>query len=126
MVLEAVKPHYQALETIKPNFQEAIQAALDCLNVCESCASTCLQDDEASVLTRCIHLSWECAAVCDGMTKSLLGGSKYAQDWVLLCIEVCEDCAAECERHDHPCCRACAEACRACARVCSELLLTLA
>lgn len=126
MVLEAVKPHYQAFETIKPNFQGAIQAALDCLSVCESSATACLQDEEAGALTRCIHLSWECAAVCDGMTKSLLSGSKYAKDWVLLCIEVCEDCAAECERHDYPHCRACAEACRACARVCGELLLTLA
>ena len=34
------------------------------------------------------------------------------------CARVCEDCAAECEKHDHEHCKLCAQMCRECAADC--------
>jgi hypothetical protein len=38
-----------------------------------------------------------------------------------LCAEVCDDCAAECEKHEHDHCQACAGACRKCADECRKM-----
>jgi hypothetical protein len=35
-----------------------------------------------------------------------------------LCARVCDECAAECEKHDHEHCRLCAQMCRECAADC--------
>ena len=37
-----------------------------------------------------------------------------------LCARVCEECAAECERHDHEHCKLCAQMCRECAEDCRK------
>ena len=36
----------------------------------------------------------------------------------MLCARMCEECAAECERHDHDACRLNAQICRECAADC--------
>ncbi|HRO44370.1 hypothetical protein [Agriterribacter sp.] len=36
----------------------------ECAHVCNQCISSCLQEEEVSMLTRCISLDMDCAEIC--------------------------------------------------------------
>jgi hypothetical protein len=43
-----------------------------------------------------------------------------------LCARVCDECAIECERHDHEHCKLCAQMCRECAADCRRAAESIA
>lgn|SRR5690349_5824199 len=102
---------------------ELIDALNNCATECNHCATACLEEDDAKMLTRCVKLDIDCADICR-LTASLIArGSEHANHLLEECAEVCNRCAEECEKHSHmEHCRQCAEACRACAEACSHLV----
>jgi len=97
-----------------------LQALHSCAAVCNYCASACLGEDDVKMMARCIKLDIDCADIC-GLTASLIArGSDHGYHLLKECIEVCDACAEECEKHakrmEH--CKACAEACRECVEEC--------
>lgn len=105
------------------NHRQLIMALNDCATECNHCATACLDEQDVKMLSRCIKLDLDCAAICS-LTATLLGrGSEHGHHLLKECIEVCNACAEECEKHasmgmEH--CRTCAEACRACAQACQS------
>lgn len=106
----------------------AIDACLNCLQACTSCADADLAETDVDELRVCIALCLNCADVCD-LTARLL--SRPAQsDHVVVhrvlqaCVRECALCAEECARHaqHHRHCAICAKACRACEAACRALL----
>lgn len=74
------------------------------------------------MLARCIKLDRDCAAICLLAVEAMAGGSEFAKQICTLCAEICNACAAECEKHSHmEHCKKCAEACRKCAMECSSM-----
>ncbi|MES2267440.1 MAG: four-helix bundle copper-binding protein [Bacteroidota bacterium] len=76
------------------------------------------------MMSRCIQLDLECAAVCRAATELMSLGSEYSEHLCRLCVDACKACAEECEKHaqmgmEH--CKKCAEACRRCAEACEQM-----
>lgn len=103
--------------------QSIIDALNKCISVCNHCSFACLDEDNLKMLVNCIKLDIDCAAICT-LTASLLArGSEHGKHLIKECIEVCNACANECEKHadHHDHCKTCAEACRACIVACTSL-----
>src|SRR5260370_11773551 len=106
----------------------AIDACLNCLQACTSCADADLVEDDVAEMRACIALCLGCADVCDLVARVL---SRPAQsDHVVVhrllqaCVRECTICAEECDRHaeHHRHCAICAQVCRACGVACRALL----
>lgn len=76
------------------------------------------------MLSRCIQLDMECAAICYAAAQVMSINGGYSEDICRVCADICFDCAEECEKHAghmvH--CRQCAEACRKCAEECRRMV----
>lgn len=109
----------------KDKLRAAIDAALECGSTCASCSDACLHGDDAAMMTRCIDLDNQCAAICFTTANILSRPGPNGDSWediVKACIAVCRECADECGSHDHDHCKICAESCRKCADACQALL----
>ena len=102
-------------------FQSCIEACAQCAQVCEHCANACLFEPDANVMTACIRLDRDCAAICWLAAAFMSRRSEFDTDVCRLCAAVCDACANECEKHSHDHCRRCAEACRKCAEECRNV-----
>jgi len=102
---------------IIPN-DEIIKKLDICIAACNFCAASCLQEEHVNHMARCISLDMDCADVCRAAAVLLARGSRHGKHLLKECIELCEACADECEKHEHDHCRACATACRECAEAC--------
>ncbi len=105
----------------------AIDACLNCLQSCTSCADSDLVEPDVAEMRACIALCVNCADVCDLVARIL---SRPAQSDHLVvhrllqaCVRECALCAEECARHEHHRhCAVCARVCRACEAACRALL----
>lgn len=106
----------------------AIDACLNCVQSCTSCAGADLVETDVAEMRACIALCLDCTDVCDLVARIL---SRPAQsDHVVVhrllqaCVRECTLCAEECTRHakHHRHCAVCAKACRACEVACRALL----
>lgn len=102
----------------------AARHAMLCSLFCTSCADAC--SSEEMDMSQCIRNCLDCADVCAATAR--LAVRRTAQNIEVLraqleaCINACETCAAECERHDNPHCALCAKMCRECAEDCRKAL----
>jgi hypothetical protein len=99
---------------------DAVHHAMYCAKMCLSCADACLAEE--MYMAQCIRLCLDCADVCEATTRLGLRrtGSNEAvlREMLEFCARACDECAAECEKHDHEHCRLCAQICRECAEDC--------
>jgi hypothetical protein len=97
-----------------------IEALNKCAAECNHCFAACLDEENVQMLTNCIKLDIDCAQLCT-LTASLLArGSEHGLHLLKECAELCDACAAECEKHSshHEHCKNCAVACSDCADIC--------
>lgn len=106
----------------------AIDACLDAVQACTSCADSSLVEEDIAELSTCIALDIGCADLC-AVTARFLSRPARADHVVThqllgACVRTCASCAEECERHaaHHRHCAVCAKVCRVCERACAELL----
>lgn len=105
------------------HFQSCIDACLRCASICDHCASACLQEKDVQMLTRCIQLDNESAAICYATAQVMSLNGEHAEQICRVCADVCLACAEECEKHSHmEHCKQCAEACRQCAEECRKMV----
>lgn len=96
----------------------------NCVTACNHCFAACLDEADVKMMTNCIKLDMDCAAICQ-LTASLIArGSKHGQHLLKECAEICNACADECQKHgengmQH--CMDCADACRECSEACAEM-----
>lgn len=103
--------------------KQLLDALNNCAAECNHCTTACLEEQDVQMLTKCIRLDIDCAAICT-LTASLVArGSEHGRHMLKECAEVCNACAEECEKHashmEH--CKRCAETCRACAEACAAI-----
>ncbi len=110
-------------QIMKNGYQSCIEACLQCAAACDYCASSCLNEGKhIEHLAKCIQLDMECAAICRTSAQLMSLQSEHANAICQICADICNACAAECEKHDMDHCRLCAEACRHCAEECSSMV----
>lgn len=99
-----------------------IQELINCALKCEACATACLHEEHIKMMTHCMELDRDCADVCMVTAKLLQRDSEIAHQMLVICAEICQRCANECNTHEHDHCQACAKACEACAQACNQHL----
>lgn len=103
------------------NHKELINTLNECAAECNHCTTACLEEQDVKMLARCIKLNIDCVEICKLTASYIARGSEHAEHVMKECAEICEACAAECEKHKHmEHCKQCAEACRRCAEACSR------
>ncbi|MHB1353953.1 MAG: four-helix bundle copper-binding protein [Thiobacillus sp.] len=102
-------------------FASCIQACDECAAACDHCATACLQEADPKPMARCVALDIDCAAICRLASGYMARGSVFARRMCAICAEVCEACGAECAKHPHGHCQACAQACRRCVEACRRM-----
>jgi hypothetical protein len=106
----------------------AIDACLDSLQACTTCADESLAEKDVGDMRLCIALCFSCADVCTVTARALSRPSHWdhavVNDLLQACVRTCTSCSEECERHaqHHRHCAICARTCRACERACTDLL----
>lgn len=94
----------------------SIQAFVECMIACKTCAAACLQEEH--MMRECIKHCLTCVEICQLCTSLELRHSELAEQAMPLCAHACQLCAAECGKHEHEHCQICAKACLACAQAC--------
>lgn len=113
-VMTATQSHQSQLDA-------CIEACLDCLRECETCATACLDSDMVQMMAQCIKTCRDCADTCDICARFMARNSDLHAQLCGICAEACDRCAAECAKHDHDHCKQCAESCRRCAESCRQM-----
>ncbi len=101
--------------------QSCIDACNACAGACEHCTASCLIEDDVKMMSRCIALDIDCAAVCRLAASFLSRGSEFSGQICEACADICDACGEECAKHTHEHCLQCAEACRLCAQECRSM-----
>jgi hypothetical protein len=80
-------------------------------------------------MTQCIRLCMDCSDICDATANLAIRQTGDDQptlrELLEVCARMCEQCAAECERHEHEHCKLCAQICRECAEDCRNAAASL-
>jgi hypothetical protein len=108
-------------------YQSCIDECIKCAVQCNHCATECLNEQDAAMLTKCIQLDRDCAVICLAAVDYMSRGSENAPQVCAICADICDACAEECEKHakmEH--CKLCAEQCRKCAEECRKLATIVA
>jgi hypothetical protein len=101
--------------------KELQQKLINCAITCEDCERACLNEDNITLLARCIELTRDCADICLQGARLVQREAEIADDYVLVTEKMCRMCAEECRKHNHEHCQACAEVCEACADACQMM-----
>ena len=91
-----------------------------CATQCNNCVMECLAEQDVKSMANCIKIDLDCAEICRTVSSFLSRSSNHAQHLMKECIEICTNCAIQCEQHSHlEHCRKCAEVCRICIAECN-------
>ncbi len=105
----------------------AARHAMFCALMCTSCADACVAEEMD--MAQCIRSCLDCADVCTATARLAVRRTgqnvEVLRAMLALCADVCESCAAECERHAHGHCELSARMCRECAADCRAALPTV-
>ena len=100
--------------------EKLIHALGRCINSCNYCADACLDEENVKMMVPCIRTDRVCAEVCSTLSQVLTTRYTEVKGLIDYCIEVCNACADECEKHEHQHCKDCAKAFRECADECAS------
>ena len=99
-----------------------------CIELCQACHATCLETvmhclsmGGPHAAPNHIGLMLDCADICRTSADFMLRNSRHHALTCATCAEVCEACAADCERFDDEFMKACAAVCQRCAASCREM-----
>ncbi len=98
-----------------PQRPELLKALEECTSTGRRCVSHCLTTfaEGDTSLADCARAVHEMVAVCEAMETLTISNSSHLAVLAKACVDVCETCRAECEKHAkmHKECRECMEAC---------------
>lgn len=114
---------HTATHHVDREMEACIQACLDCHRICLQTVAHCLQQGGKHAEPAHLRLLMDCAQTCLTSADFMLRGSTFHGRTCGVCAEVCDACAADCERIDpnDAMMKACAEACRRCAESCRKM-----
>jgi len=96
-------------------FKDCMDACFNCALECRHCLESCLKEEDIKILTRCIRINNDCAAICNLTATLMAGDSEFVNEFLQLCTIICDDCAIECGKHSYlEHCKRCAEASERC------------
>jgi Cys-rich four helix bundle protein (predicted Tat secretion target) len=113
-------------EDVPPSNVALVAAALHCVKMGEACFNHCVQTLSRgdTSMKECIRTTSSMLPMCTVLARFSAMDAKRLKELAKLCIDVCGDCRAECEKHKdhHATCKACMESCAACIDECKKLI----
>ncbi|MGB5106911.1 MAG: four-helix bundle copper-binding protein [Candidatus Zixiibacteriota bacterium] len=102
--------------------QRCIADCLKCYEVCVRTKVHCLDMGGSHAERHHITLMSACADACSTSAHVMLMESEFQNRFCMLCADICERCAADCERFvDDDKMQSCALTCRQCAETCMDM-----
>jgi hypothetical protein len=124
---EMISRHPDVAGNLNEDLATAARHAMFCALMCTSCADACVAEDMD--MAQCVRSCLDCADVCTATSRLAVRRTgqnvEVLRATLRLCAEVCDACAAECERHSHGHCELSARMCRECAADCRKALATV-
>lgn len=102
-------------------YKSCIEACQLCAAICHHCAVSCLAEENVAMMTRCIQLDMECAAICAATAQVLSMAGTQGKEMAMICAQICDNCSMECAKHDNRHCRECSDICHNCANQCRDI-----
>ena len=80
---------------------EAIDATIGCYQACLAASMHhCLEEGGEHVEPRHFRLMMSCAEICRTAAHMMMIGSEDYRAVCAVCVDICDKCANDCERHD--------------------------
>src|SRR3954469_17433388 len=102
------------MPTVSVN-ETLIRKISDCATECNKCLASCLEEEDVSMMARCIELDLDCSEICILTSSFVSRDSESTATLLPMCAEICNACAEECSKHDLDHCQKCAAICKECA-----------
>jgi hypothetical protein len=93
-----------------------------CAFVSQECHEKCLESNTDHTLDRCIEITRNCSVFCKFTLLTMNADVGHADIYFCICADMCNRCASECEKFDHPFLLRCAVICRQCAAACQAMV----
>src|SRR5688500_15166327 len=108
--------------THHPEMANCMEECQQCHNICLETLAHCLTMGGAHAEASHINLLIDCAEICQTSANFLLRDSTMHTRTCGACADVCEHCAASCEKMGEDAqMKECAKACRRCAESCRKM-----
>ena len=94
-----------------------------CVKPCQECAKACIdamKHAQANKMEGMAKATELCHLMCLTCANAVAGGNPRSWAICELCENICNDCAAECEKINDEHAKKCAKACRDCAVACAN------
>lgn len=115
------------METVSHNTnvanKELVKKLIECALTCEECEAACLNEENITLLARCIELDRDCADICLQASRLVQRDSEISEEYLMVCEKICRMCAEECNKHNYDHTKMCAEACLSCADACHRMVM---
>ncbi len=100
-----------------------VASATHCVETANVCLAHCLDRlaDGDKTMANCARSVTGLIAVCNALVVLAAQHSPLLPRYAAVAAEACKACEDECNKHDHPPCKACADACKACAAECAKI-----
>lgn len=102
-----------------------VDASLNCIKTGQACLSHCMSEfkNGNKKMVDCATSVQEMLTMCDTMSQMASFESKHIKKVAQACIDVCESCANECDKHakDHITCENCRNACKDCIKAMKDI-----
>ena len=76
--------------------KELLQQLIECALTCEECQAACLNEENITLLARCIELDRDCADICLQASRLVQRDSEIANEYLAVCEQICRMCAEVC------------------------------
>ena len=106
--------------TVENMNETLIKKLNECVTECHRNISACLEEEDVSMMARCIELNIDCSEICSVTAAFVARNSESTATILALCGEICKACGDECQKHDADHCQRCATICFECAQMCEE------
>ncbi len=106
----------------KEDLKQCAETCFECFKVCShTLYNHCLNQGGKHTEPGHFNLMQDCITICQASAELLFRGSESHKITCRACADVCEQCAANCERFDDQEMKACAAKCRECAQMCMQM-----
>ena len=107
------------IDHVSGEMADCIDNCVEVAQACEWCADECASHGEE--MADCLRLCRDVADLATLHTRFMVRESSYNAALAELCADAYEECAEECEQHDHDHCQLCAEVLRKGAESCRHM-----
>ncbi|MGM3304841.1 four-helix bundle copper-binding protein [Anabaena sp. WFMT] len=109
-------------ETMTTEMQTCINACMECHKKCLETMTYCMSKGGKYMDMAMMSIMRDCSEMCMMCMNMMMGGSEFMGRTCMLCAEMCDRCAAACEKiSDDNKMMECAAACRRCAETCRSM-----